>query len=404
MTVQSSELFNVIEGDFPEDPLASASNKSSLEVVHDEEAQLPLIEGKQTSSCFGRMFKVYETNWQCPGITMGACSTIAALAAGVICGVGILIGATGTDVTQQAIGYGIAVTAGIIGSFCLLNCIAHCINCAAIGHYVPKYAFETNVGKLNLERQKLTNEVNELKENAGYLETIVEKQKTFVTEQKTITAEVDEQLKRKTDELAKVVTNLDENIKELAKAKDAIEEFKGQLAQMKNVMCTLAKSNKTFKKLLDDLNITTEELGEQNVEWDKDLDQLEEGNDAYETLNLQAQQLGTALNQQLILFEKFNGAIKENVDRIGEHVISLDQTDDKVVEATSNLKMTIEAKNKQLLRVNSIYEKNRDALSKVREALVNLENIEGWDEIFKPLIDVIDETSDSSFDSDTVNQ
>jgi len=372
--------------------------------VLDEEAQMLVPDGKDTTSCFGRMFKVYETNWQCPGISFATCSTVIAVAGVVLCLVGVVIGGTGADVTQQAIGYSIAVVGGLVAVTCFANCIGHCISCTAIGHYVPERAFETNVGRLGTENKMLILEVEDLKQNAEFLQGILDRQKSFVGEQKLITAGVDEMLQSRTDELGKVNLDLEKNIEELAKAKVAIDQFEEQLGQLSHIMCVLASSNKEFKNKLDDLDITTDELGEQKIEWDKDLNQFEGGNDQYQNLNSQAQQLGAALNQQLSMFAQFSNAIESNLDKIGKQVVSLDQTDDKVKETSQNLKATVEAKEKQLQRTISIYNKNRDALVQVKVALQKLENVEGWENIFKPLIEVIDETSESSFDSDTLTK
>lgn len=309
-----------------------------------------LIENKKKKS----KFHLYETNWQCPGITMAGCSCFLGLVGAAITAIGLLIATTQTDVSYQWSGYAIAVIGAGILAYSLVNFVAHCITCAAIGHYVPRRAFETNVGLLNVQNRQLAQSLEILRNEKNQWQSLVEGQKNFSQHQQEMNKHLSETLQNYSNELSNKIRELQECLQKLKQAEDAASILEKQLHEIKSALINFGETNSQFKKNLFSLDFMTEELKEQELEWDNDLKDFSKGINDYERLNNQADQLRTVLDKQLNVMEMFREAFDNGFKKLAEQNESLDISDDKFKEATAQLLEVTKEKEKAIETNNKL--------------------------------------------------
>lgn len=325
-----------------------------------------LVDGKKKDS----KFRIYETNWQCPGITMAGCSCFVGFIGAIITAVGLLIALTQQDISYQWAGYAIAVIgAGILG-YSSINFVAHCISCGAIGHHIPQRAFETNVALLTIQAQQLSESVNLLKIERDRWKSLVEGQNKFAKHQDEMTKRLSETLEKNSKELNDKINELRGCVEKLDKAEMAAATLEKQLNEIKASLINFGETNSQFKENLYNLDFMTEELKGQEVEWDNDLKDFSQGNNDYERLNNQADQLHSVLEKQLNVMSMFRQAMDNGFKKFAQQSESLDISDDKFKEGAAELhKVTLE-KNKLIqtnLKLMETIEKFKDFLTEFED-------------------------------------
>jgi len=358
-------------------------NRSPLDVDRDLEAQRKTTEKNEKKSFikkkqadhakkswFGRSVSVVETRLQCPSVTCVCTTTVLVF----ILAIGAVIAfvyanntvdtsnTTTYTLTSKTIAYivgGVAATGAV---FLMLDCFTHIFSCCTIGHYIPKRAFEDNIGELSLQNDRLGHSVDQLGEEKEQWKVLSKEQQEYVIIQKQLTTNLRDEFSQQELKLTQVHQQLDQNVKELEQAKAAMKVFQVEINKTHEILEQLVGSNRQFGEQLQALGVTTEGMQEQQIEWNKDTHVLAGENDEFQQQNQQLQNLGHMLTQQLNMMEQFRDAIAQNSDRITKASVVLDESDDKFLAANRALKETVKQREEQLQEMREVHDQLKKSL------------------------------------------
>jgi hypothetical protein len=234
------------------------------------------------------------------------------------------------------------------GSACLVNfffnCIVHTHSCWAIQHYIPEQAFENNIGRLNMENKRLTEENVQLKTNVDRLERIAEDQKKYADRQVQITGNLremfaanEEALGKKTLELGDITGRFEELQQKAAVAK---EHFDKSIAEAKQVVQSLREANQRLREILKNENILSGDYDDMGDEWDKDIGILSGENDEYKEQNLELKRMMDEAKREFAMAIKLREDIQASGKDLGAHVREIHELTQKLQEAHKKIDET----------------------------------------------------------------
>lgn len=366
--------------------------------------QQPLVSNKTnkiTTTKFGRMFKFYETNWQCPGITAMCCCLPIAAATAAIGITSFVLASSQASVTAQVLYYVVGAVGCSASVAAMADAVSHCISCTAIGHYVPERAFETNIGMYHKKNLELAETNKDLREEADRLSKVLDRFKSLTTHHEESSEKLNKLLGERTLELNQVSGQLKDSVEKLAQAESAMKVFEAQLENLKGILIKLGNTNKEFKDYLASLNLENDPFKDQHLEWGDDLKDFSEVNNQYERLNNQANQLGAVLTQQLDLMAVYRSSVENTLEKTIRNLHVIDDTDDKLNNVVESYRITLEEKDAELEEIRRVQASLEESFNKMITVLESLKQDPLLKDHIAKIIKMIEEASDSALSDPT---
>lgn len=391
---------------FSRDVVESGAVEIEMDDLTSPLDQQPLVSSntnKNTATKFGRMFKFYETNWQCPGITaMCCCLPIAAVAAAIGITSFVLAGSQ-VNITAQVVYYVVGAVGCSVAVAALADAIIHGIDCCAIGHYTPENAFETNIGIYHKKNLELAATNKDLREEADRLSKVLERFKSITIHHEETSEKLNLLLSERTLELNQVSGELKDSILKLDQAEVAMKDFEAQLNNLKGILIKLGDTNKEFKEYLASMK-GGESLKDLDFEWDEDLKNFSQGNNQYERLNNQANQLGVVLNQQLDLFAVYRNSTENSIQLLIQEFHHIDDTDDKLKDVVGNYENILKSKEVELEKIRVQQAALVESFNKMTSVFYSLKDDPILKEHIGKIIQMIEDHSESLISEPTYSE
>ncbi len=378
----------------PDDPIV---NSKKTDIESGELIIVPEGGRKSSTRCCG----LIRTPWQCVP-ACGSCGGLTVALLGTIILVANQLLGEGDD-DQEVVAIDTILGAGliIIGALIVLtSCGSFCL----IRHFKPEKDLEGQLDDFERENAKLKIENVGLKSNVDRLEQILDGFKNLLEREKEITVNLKQlfedrisglRLERKQLELA--AGNFDEKVTQ------GLKTFNTETDQAKALSEQLVNSNKALRERLLQLNINVDGLAEQEKEWEEDLVKLSTENDEFKKHNFELQRLGKVLYNQLTVIKQLTDTLGNQQAGIKLQTDRIDEFDDKLVDASSDLLKIVEQKTQELEEAKLRLAQLTEGMAKFRIAIlalqkIDLKHVDSCEGMFKPLLEIIDEISDSSHD------
>ncbi len=379
--------------------LMESAKNDICEVEFEDMAQIqddypePFPKQKKVTA-FGREFTLFETKWQCIPATFTGCSTMIAVICAAVAVAGYIFGYTQTDFTYQIAGYVVGAVATVIAAASCLNACGHCVSCCIIENHVSKKGFETNVGKLNLQNNRLALATDVFKENCVGLQQVVVHQREFSQHQQSMTAELKQVLDDKTKQVDKFATALKDTMQKLAEAETAMKNFEDQIKFLNEILEKLSETNQSFKQGLQGLNVAMDGLQHGDGELQHDVQEFDTGNDQYNKLNSDAANLASLLTNEVNLLENYLQAIATQAEKLKEQAVFFDISDDKFVAASENLKKLVQEKQGQIDQISNNLNLANTKMTEMYRLIMNIQDCTQFKQVQESLRHLM-ESSDS---------
>lgn len=377
----------------------SILNSQGRDIESGELIVVPRERGKSNTWCCG----LIRTPWQCVP-ACGACGGLTVALLGTIILVANQLLGQG-DENQEVVTVDTILGAGLI----VLGAVAVLTSCGSfclIRHFKPEKDLEGQLDDFERENIKLKIENKGLKSNVERLEQILNGFKNLLEREKEITQKLEalfneriSALEFQRKELQLVVTNYEKKVTQ------GLKTFDTETKQAKELSEQLVNSNKALRERLEELDVNVDGLAQQEKEWEKDLVKLTTENDEFEKHNFELQRLGKILNGQLAVIKQLTDTLGSQQEGIKLQAERLDEFDDKLVDASSDLLKVVEQKNHELEEAKLRLAQLTEAMAKFRSAIlelqkIDLKHVDSCEGLFKPLLKILDEVSDTSLDHD----
>lgn len=344
----------------------------------DIESQLP-SQRKPRASCCGTIVRDY--------MELAPCSlAVGAIALGIIFGLSALGAYYVDNADYRKWGF---VAVGAIGvAFSITVCLVGFCSCLTIRHLRPEKDLEGQISQLGKTVRDYGEQIKGLQQINAHLKKLSEDFKAIAQHQIQLKEQTEKMLQDKVAEMSIVNQHLQETQRALENSEHVLAEFQKQIAEANVINDQISKTLMEAGKHLPEMGFV-HDGGHDHGATVVDVGALSNAHLAFNDNNTDLTQLTAELKKQLVVMQGLQDSLTKHEEIFRAGAMSLDETDDKLLEAAKALGATTE---KRFLLMRQLSEKMRktgDVFTMLKRAIEQITDPTLKDN-FNPIVVMID--------------